>query len=213
MPAHASSHLDREWFRRPRATPAAPHTPSAAARDASPPARRACPVALVRRARQGDRRAFDALWLRYAATVHGILLTMLDDDDAEDVAQDVAIAAFRSLASLEKPASFPSWLCAIARNHGRDALAARRRSRESPLDDAVEPRAADTGDPTLADEIVEQIRSLPECYREPLMLRLLLEMPGPEIAARTGRTEGSVRVNLCRGMKLLRARLKRWELP
>jgi RNA polymerase sigma-70 factor (ECF subfamily) len=52
---------------------------------------------------------------------------------------------------------------------------------------------------------------LPECYREPLMLRLLLEMSGPEIAEQTGMTEGSVRVNLCRGLKLLRQRLKHWE--
>ena len=43
------------------------------------------------------------------------------------------------------------------------------------------------------------------------MLRLLLEMTGPEIARHTGMTEGSVRVNLCKGMKLLRRRLQRWE--
>jgi RNA polymerase sigma-70 factor, ECF subfamily len=49
---------------------------------------------------------------------------------------------------------------------------------------------------------------LPECYRETLTLRLVEGMTGPEIAAQTGLTPDSVRVNLCRGMKLLRASLE-----
>jgi RNA polymerase sigma-70 factor, ECF subfamily len=51
------------------------------------------------------------------------------------------------------------------------------------------------------------IRSLPETYRETLILRLVEGMTGPEIAARTGLTHGSVRVNLHRGMQQLRAKL------
>ncbi len=53
------------------------------------------------------------------------------------------------------------------------------------------------------------IRELPEAYRETLMLRLVEGMTGPEIADRTGLTADSVRVNLHRGMKLLREKLKR----
>jgi RNA polymerase sigma-70 factor (ECF subfamily) len=170
-------------------------------------------VHLVRRAQRGNRRAFDALWRRYAPTVESILLTMVADHEAEDLTQEVAIAAFRSIASLEKQASFPAWLCAIARNAGRDALAAQRKARETPLDaaEAEGLAARDPGDPTAADEILAEIRKLPECHREPLILRLLLEMTGPEIAEQTGMTQGSVRVNLCKGMKLLRERLKHWS--
>lgn len=175
------------------------------------PSHEACPAPLVREARRGSRRAFDALWERYAPTVRGILLTMVSDDEAEDLTQDVAVRAFSSLSSLKKPASFPAWICAIARNMGRDALASRRKSAQAPLERAESLEAPDAGDPTAADEILAQIRRLPECYREPLMLRLLLEMSGPEIAEQTGMTEGSVRVNLCRGLKLLRQRLKHWE--
>ena len=51
------------------------------------------------------------------------------------------------------------------------------------------------------------IRGLPEAYHEPLILRLVEGMTGPEIAARTGLTAGSVRVNLHRGMQMLRERL------
>ena len=51
------------------------------------------------------------------------------------------------------------------------------------------------------------IRALPEAYRETLMLRLVEGMSGPEIAQRTGLSPGSVRVNLHRGMALLRTAL------
>ena len=56
--------------------------------------------------------------------------------------------------------------------------------------------------------MLEIIRSLPEAYRETLVLRLVEGMNGPEIAARTGLTPASVRVNLHRGMKLLRRKLE-----
>jgi DNA-directed RNA polymerase specialized sigma24 family protein len=51
------------------------------------------------------------------------------------------------------------------------------------------------------------VRSLSEAYRETLILRLVEGMTGPEIAARTGLTPGSVRVNLHRGMQQLREKL------
>ncbi len=56
--------------------------------------------------------------------------------------------------------------------------------------------------------VLAAIQSLPESYRETLILRLVEGMNGPEIAARTGLMPDSVRVNLCRGMKLLRDRLE-----
>jgi RNA polymerase sigma-70 factor (ECF subfamily) len=170
-------------------------------------------VHLVGRAQRGSRRAFDVLWVRYAPTVQSILLTMVADEEAEDLTQEVAVAAFRSLASLKNQASFPAWLCAIARNAGRDALSAHRRVPEPLALEEIqvdELRAPEQGDPTAPDEIMAQIRALPDCYRESLTLRLLLGLSGPEIAEQTGMTEGSVRVNLCRGMKLLRQRLRHW---
>jgi RNA polymerase sigma-70 factor (ECF subfamily) len=56
-------------------------------------------------------------------------------------------------------------------------------------------------------EALAAVRSLPETYREVLILRLVEGMSGPEIAARTGLTAGSVRVNLHRGMKLLKEKI------
>jgi RNA polymerase sigma-70 factor (ECF subfamily) len=63
----------------------------------------------------------------------------------------------------------------------------------------------DTGLDAL--EVLDLIRRLPEAYREPMILRLVEGMTGPEIAQQTGLTADSVRVNLCRGMKMLRGLL------
>jgi RNA polymerase sigma-70 factor (ECF subfamily) len=56
----------------------------------------------------------------------------------------------------------------------------------------------------VAQQVLEAIRTLPDTYRETLILRLVEGMTGPEIAARTCLTHGSVRVNLHRGMQQLR---------
>ena len=52
--------------------------------------------------------------------------------------------------------------------------------------------------------VLDLIRKLPEAYQETLVFRLVEGMTGPEIAEKTGLTPESVRVNLCRGMKMLR---------
>ena len=67
--------------------------------------------------------------------------------------------------------------------------------------------AADKPPSGTAKEILALIRRLPEAYRETLVLRFVEGMTGPEIAARTGLTPASVRVNLHRGMKLLRQKM------
>ena len=60
--------------------------------------------------------------------------------------------------------------------------------------------------------VLEMVRKLPEAYRETLLMRLVEGMTGDEIAERSGLTPASVRVNLHRGMKLLREKLG-WNQP
>jgi RNA polymerase sigma-70 factor (ECF subfamily) len=81
-----------------------------------------------------------------------------------------------------------------------------RRSQPSEelTEELAQPRQAEAE----AREILSIVRSLPESYRETLILRLVEGMTGPEIAERTGLKPESVRVNLHRGMKLLRAKLQ-----
>lgn len=155
----------------------------------------------VRAMLAGDREAFTALYHRYARMVHGILLARVPRDEVADLVQDVFVAAVQKLRGLRDPALFGPWLASIARNRATDFHRRKRESAEvAEIPIAPTPRAE-------ALEALAAVRSLPETYREVLILRLVEGMSGPEIAARTGLTAGSVRVNLHRGMKLLKEKI------
>lgn len=160
------------------------------------------PAALIQAVLAGDRDQYGRLYSLYAPLVHGILLARVPRSEAEDLVQDIFLHALRKLNTLRDPNAFGPWIGMIARNRAMDF---HRKSRETvevtddlKSSDATEIRAA---------EILEIIRALPDAYRETLVLRLVEGMTGPEIAERTGLTPASVRVNLHRGMKLLREKL------
>jgi RNA polymerase sigma-70 factor (ECF subfamily) len=157
---------------------------------------------LLRAVLEGNRDGFDQLYGLYAPLVHGILLARVPRAEVDDLVQDIFLHAFKKLHTLRDAAAFGPWIAMIARNRAIDF---HRRSKETvEINDEI--RGSDTQD-SKAKEILELIRNLPEAYRETLVLRLVEGMTGPEIAARTGLTAASVRVNLHRGMKLLRERL------
>jgi RNA polymerase sigma-70 factor, ECF subfamily len=167
-------------------------------------------VSLVAAARAGDRGAFGRLYERYARMVHGILLGRVPVGEVEDLVQDVFVRAMRQVHTLRDVNAFGGWLATVARNRANDY---HRRSVELTEFDEEAPAAASEkrrsnapGDDGAA--ILEVIRALPEAYRETLILRLVEGMSGQEIAERTGHTAGSVRVNLHRGMQMLRERLR-----
>ena len=163
-------------------------------------------AACVSAAREGDRAAFARLYERYARMVHGVLLSKVPVDDVDDLVQDVFMIALRKLPALRETGSFGAWLAAIARNRAIDFY--RHSAPEDQLDDTDEsPGHREAGPEDEATRILGIIRSLPDTYRETLIMRLVEGMTGPEIAERTGLTHGSVRVNLHRGMQQLRARL------
>ena len=166
---------------------------------------------LVDAARLGDRAAFGRLYDRYARLVHGVLLAQVPRDHVDDLVQDVFMTALRRLSTLREAGSFGAWLATIARNrahdyHRRTLSEDQWMGEESDQDiQAVRTHGDHEGQ---AAAILDAIRSLSEAYRETLILRLVEGMTGPEIAARTGMTHGSVRVNLHRGMQQLRAKLR-----
>jgi RNA polymerase sigma-70 factor (ECF subfamily) len=161
-------------------------------------------VALVEAARDGDRTAFAELYQRYVRMVHGILIARAPRLEVDDLVQDVFLHAMRRMSTLRDPSAFGGWLAAIARNCASDHL--RREHPTEPLPDGDELAAAPPRHPD-AIAVMRVLRALPDAYRETLAMRLVEGMTGPEIAAATGLTAGSVRVNLHRGMKLLRDRL------
>lgn len=161
-------------------------------------------VRLVEAAQAGDRSAFAEIFAVYRRTVRGIVLSRVPYAEVDDLVQDVFLQAMERLPSLRDPAAFPGWLAAIARNRATDCL--RSTPRTTPLTDDLPVADADRTEALL---VLALIQGLPDAYSETLTLRLVEGMTGPEIAARTGLTEGSVRVNLHRGMKQLRERLER----
>lgn len=160
---------------------------------------------LVRQAREGSRAAFGRLYELYGRMVHGILLARVPRIEVDDLVQEVFLLAMRRLSTLREPAAFGAWLAAIARNRANDFhRGARETETLTDQSHAGEGEAASHGEALAA---LRAIRQLPEAYRETLVLRLVEGMTGPEIAERTGLTPASVRVNLHRGMKMLREAL------
>jgi RNA polymerase sigma-70 factor (ECF subfamily) len=161
---------------------------------------------LVKAAREGDRAAFATLYDRYARVVHGLLLARVSRDEVEDLVQDVFLSAWRRLDDLRDPAAFGGWIAMIARNRATDFH--RRTTDVVELPENLEARESIAAR-TDAGVALDAIRALPDAYRDTLVLRLVEGLTGPEIALRTGLTPASVRVNLHRGMKLLREKLGR----
>ncbi len=160
---------------------------------------------LVADARRGDQGAFGRLYDRYARVIHGVLLVRVPREDVDDLVQDVFLAAWNRLSRLRDPAAFGGWLMTIARNRATDFHRAAVPSTDLPED---LPALDTTEAPLAARAVLEAIRGLPEAYRDTLVLRLVEGLTGPEIAQRTSLTPASVRVNLHRGMKLLREKLE-----
>jgi len=163
----------------------------------------------VAAARRGDRAAFGALYRRHARLVQAVLLARVAPDSVADLVHDVFLMAMSRLQALRDDAAFAPWIATIARRRAADW---RRRRRDAvPLEEAMPEAVASGADPERAveaDAALAAIRSLPEAYRETLTLRFVAGLNGPEIAARTGLTHGSVRVNLHRGVEMLRKKLR-----
>jgi RNA polymerase sigma-70 factor, ECF subfamily len=158
--------------------------------------------ALVRAAQRGDDAAFADLYALFVRMVHGVVLARVPALDVDDLVQDVFATAFARIGSVREPDAFGGWLATIARNRAADYHRAAR-----PTVELTEVAGTDGRSQDDALAVMSALRALPDAYRDTLTLRLVEGMTGPEIAERTGLTHGSVRVNLHRGMALLRERL------
>ncbi len=167
---------------------------------------------LVLAAQGGDRAAFGQLYQRYVRMVHGSLLARVPTAAAEDLVHDVFLRALRSLAAMREVSRFGPWLAAIARNRATDFH--RRNKPSDSLESQIataevleNPQCKIAIEDSIA--LLNAVRELPDVYRETLTMRFVEGMTGLEIAAHTGLTHGSVRVNLHRGMQILREKWQR----
>ena len=159
-------------------------------------------AALVEAVRRGDTEAFGRLYATFGRMVHGILLARVPYGEVDDLVQDVFLTALKKLDSLRDAAAFGPWIAMITRNRAMDY---HRRSRETT--EVTEGIGQTRAVQTESLEVLNLISQLPEAYREPMILRFVEGMTGPEIAERTGLAPASVRVNIHRGMKMLREML------
>lgn len=159
-------------------------------------------TSLVRAARSGHRPSFGRLYERYSRMVHAIVLARAPRSEADDLVQDVFMLALKRLPTLREPNAFGGWLAMIARNRATDYLRTARETTE--LEETALRQSAPSPETVV---VLDAIRSMPDAYKETLIMRLVEGMTGPEIAERTGLTPDSVRVNLHRGMKQLREKL------
>ncbi|HLR07157.1 MAG TPA: sigma-70 family RNA polymerase sigma factor [Pyrinomonadaceae bacterium] len=168
----------------------------------SAPAEQSVEAKLIEAVLNGEQDCFARLYEMYAPMVHGILLARVPRAEVDDLVQDIFLHALRKLHTLRNAGAFGGWLAMITRNRAMDFY---RSSRETV--EVTEKTAVAKSPNRIAMEILDLIRSLPEAYRETLVLRFVEGMTGPEIASRTGLTAASVRVNLHRGVKMLREKM------
>ena len=162
----------------------------------------------------GDLTAFDELALRYRPAVIRTAQMIVPREDAEDVAQEALLLAFKALPSLEEPRKFPAWLHAITRRCAfRFSQRARLRRRDMvALDEAILegiPAMGRSMQEEPADrELQAALNGIPREYALALRLHFVDEMPLKRIAGFLGISLATVKWRIYRGKILLREKFK-----
>jgi RNA polymerase sigma-70 factor, ECF subfamily len=181
-------------------------------------------LSLVRRVQRGERNAYDLLVLKYQHKVVKLVMRYVRDPaDAQDVAQDAFIKAYRALPQFRGDSAFYTWLYRIAINTAKNALAARDRSpvayeldmQNTEESNDVVNRLKDPDTPeglALTEEIRNTvngaIEALPEDLRTAIVLRELEGMSYEEIAASMDCPVGTVRSRIFRAREAIDRRLR-----
>jgi RNA polymerase sigma-70 factor (ECF subfamily) len=163
---------------------------------------------LLRKALEGDERAFSTLLARHEDRIFALAYRMTGSrSDALDATQDAFILAFRRAASFRGEAAFSTWLYRIAINACKDLL--RKKAREAARVSAEEPR--EEADPHLPVEedvalrmdVAQALSQLSDEYREAVVLHDIGGVPYEDIAAITDVAIGTVKSRISRGRRQL----------
>lgn len=169
----------------------------------------AAELEMLDRLGRGDRDAFGQLVARYQSVVCGVAYSIVGDvARSEDVAQEAFLAAWKQRGELRDVRRFKAWLCGITRNLA--SLAVRRERKTESLDLRNQPVAAQITSEERAVSREEQtlvwkvLESLPEAYREPLVLFYREEASIARVAEALELSEDAVKQRLARGREMLR---------
>jgi RNA polymerase sigma-70 factor (ECF subfamily) len=187
--------------------------------DAGPPAgTEQSDLELVRRAQKNERGAFDLLVLKYQHKVVKLVARLLrDPTEAEDVAQEAFVKAYRALGSFRGDSAFYTWLYRIAVNTARNSIASRQRrplDYEAELSESEQNNVAarlkhdDTPEATVLSEEIRQtvnqaIEQLPEDLRTAIVLREIEGLSYEEISAAMDCPVGTVRSRIFRAREAI----------
>jgi RNA polymerase sigma-70 factor (ECF subfamily) len=147
-------------------------------------------------AKAGDLAAFERILVRYEPMVLRTSYRLLGNrEDAQDAAQEVFLKLFRYLKRIDETRDPAAWLYRVTVNECNDA---RRRRRESPLEDASEPALfEDTADRLIREErrnaVQRSLRALSPKERAAVVLRDIEGLPASEVAEALGTSEATVR--------------------
>jgi RNA polymerase sigma factor (sigma-70 family) len=163
--------------------------------------------------RRRDEAAFEALVRRHGPMVLGVCRRVLRHEaDAEDAFQATFLVLVHKAASIRAKETVAAWLYRVAHRavFRARALAARRREREKPMEETVEPAAAEPAPGRDLQLVIDQeLDLLPERYRVPIVLCDLGGKTRKEVAGQLGWPEGTVSSRLARARALLARRLTR----
>ncbi len=178
---------------------------------------------LVRKAKAGDGKAYDALMEMYRDVVFSIVYRMVHNkQEAEDLTQETFIKAYNSINSFNEEYAFSTWLFKIATNHCIDFFRKRKLvtySMDQPIqykDEEIKQEYPDY-EPTIDTEMVaseksiiirQAINKLPEKYRVAIILRHHEEKSYEEIAAILDLPLGTVKARIFRAREMLKKLLK-----
>jgi RNA polymerase sigma-70 factor (ECF subfamily) len=176
--------------------------------------RRTDDTALVRRARQGDLDAFEALVERHGPVVYRLALRLLGDaDDACDATQDVFLRVWRSLGNFREGSAFTTWVHRVTTNRCLNEL--RRRPRSAPLPDVIV--TSEPGPERIAEarqQIADLARAMTELTPEQrvvLVLREFEHCSHEEIAEVLDISVSSIKGRLHRARMTLVIAMRAWR--
>jgi len=173
---------------------------------------------LVDEARKGGREAFAELVRRHERRVYGVALRMAGNvADADDLAQEVFLTAWKSMASFRSGSSFYTWLYRITVNTSLTCLKKRRREKNrAPFDENLpvgEPGPAEDPERSsslteLTGRIGQALAGLPDHFRATFALVVDQGLSHADAAAVLGCSENTVSWRMHKARRLLQARLK-----
>ncbi|MBR5479424.1 MAG: sigma-70 family RNA polymerase sigma factor [Clostridia bacterium] len=169
---------------------------------------------LVLKAKNGDISAFETLYDKYSGKVYGYALRMTENtEDALDLAQEVFIRVYKSLAFFKGDSSFSTWLYSIASNVCIDFNRSKNRKKTAPLDEALSIPDLKTPEnefekKEFTQAIADAISSLPFDMREVIVLREINGLSYIEIADALDLEVGTVKSRISRGREKLCSILK-----